>query len=935
MKIDPKQVITLDFETYWAHDFSLSSKTLNTSEYIRSPQFLAHCCSIKVGNKKTKVFPGAKLKEEFAKIDWANTDIVAHNMAFDGAILAWHYGVKPRRYFDTLSMARGLHGDMSRASLDTIAKYYGIGAKSTTYLTPTKGLRELSPEIFKGLAEGCAIDTDLCYEIFCKQIEVYPADEIALIDLTMRMFIDPVLHVDIPRAEQALEHEKQARLRAMALSLVDEKTLNSSDKFAQALRDVGCEPPKKWSTKQNCMAYAFAQNDPDFIELQDHENIRVVRLAQGRLAAKSTIVETRAYRLIQAGQRGQALPVMLNYFGAKTGRWCMPGDTEVLTPGGWVRMDAYEGQAIAQWNPTNAQTTWCKSGVMNRFKITEEVYVAHARHCKGVFTKDHTFARLTTNGAFKSEPVKSIYGKNIRVITPTKIMGGTDIPDELVRLIVATEADGCFRDGGHLVFAFRKTRKIQRLTELLIKNNIQYSVQKSENHPETKFYISREKIPAEVLRSKKHDTEFIMSLSLQNREAYIEELSYWDGSLESKTVHYSTTKPAAAELVSAVAASVGLLTNIHVGERKAPWSTRYTVTIREHAWVGIPSNSWGIQHFEGKVYCPTTDTGFFVVRSQGTVFVTGNSGGNKLNLQNLNRQEYDETGKPVPMTGELRKSIIAPRDHVILVCDSAQIEARTLAWLAGQEDLVEAFRNGEDVYKKAACNIYGVPIESVSKEQRFVGKVSVLGLGYSMGAAKFQTTLALGMMGPPVKLSAELCKKTVNTYRKVNHMIPALWKEADRVLSKMSSQKEGEWGVLSYDATSVWLPNGMGLHYPRLKALWDPEKDRVSGYEYMANGNPKKIYGGLLVENVCQALARIIVSHQMLLTQDYFKTLKLKKGEVARIASMSHDEIISVVPARLADKIKQKQIDIMRTAPNWAEDLPLNAEAGYAVNYSK
>lgn len=632
MKIDLQKVVVCDFETFWAHDFSLSSKTLNTSEYIRSPQFLVHCCSIKVGNRKTKVFPGSKLKEEFAKIDWANTDVVAHNMAFDGAILAWHYGIKPRFYYDTLSMARGLHGDMSRASLDTIAKYYGIGAKSTTYLAPTKGLRELAPELYKNLAAGCAIDTDLCYEIFCKQIEVYPEDELALIDLTMRMFIDPVLHVDIPRAEQALEYEKQARLRAMALSLVDEKTLNSSDKFAQALREVGCEPPKKWSTKQNCMAYAFAQNDPDFIELQNHENIRVVRLAQGRLAAKSTIVETRAYRLIQAGQRGQALPVMLNYFGAKTGRW---------------------------------------------------------------------------------------------------------------------------------------------------------------------------------------------------------------------------------------------------------------------------------------------------------------SGGNKLNLQNLNRQEYDETGKPVPMTGELRKSIIAPPDHVILVCDSAQIEARTLAWLAGQEDLVEAFRNGEDVYKKAACNIYNVPVEEVTKDMRFVGKVATLGLGYAMGAAKFQTTLALGMMGPPVKLSSELCKKTVNTYRRINHKIPALWKEAERVLSRMTMHKEGDWGVLSYDETSVWLPNGMGLHYPGLRAIWDTEKDRLSGFEYMSNGNPKKIYGGLLVENIVQALARIIVSHQMLLTQDYFKTLKLKKGEVARIASMSHDEIINVVPARLADKAKQKQIDIMRTAPNWAEGLPLNAEAGYAVNYSK
>lgn len=632
MKVNPKQIVAIDFETYWAADFSLASKTLNTSEYIRGSQFMAHCCVIKIGEGETRVIPGKDLAKEFAKIDWANSDLLAHNCAFDGAILAWIYGHTPRRYFDTLSMTRGLHAEMTRASLDTIAKFYGIGAKSTTYLAPTKGLRVLTPEIYAGLAKGCAIDIDLCYEVFLKQIEVFPDDELDLIDMTMRMFIEPTLEVDVPRAKIALEHEMNARLRALALSRVDEKTLNSSPKFAQALRDVGCEPPMKWSAKQNCMTYAFAKNDPDFIELLDHEDIRVVRLVQGRLAAKSTIVETRAYRLIKAGANGQKLPVMLNYFGAKTGRW---------------------------------------------------------------------------------------------------------------------------------------------------------------------------------------------------------------------------------------------------------------------------------------------------------------SGGNKLNLQNLNRQEYDDDGKPVPMTGELRKSIIAPKDHVVMVCDSAQIEARTLAWLAGQDDLVEAFRNGEDVYKKAASMIYAVPVPEITKDQRFVGKVSILGLGYGMGAPKFRTTLALGTMGPPVHLPISLCKTTVNTYRKVNHRIPALWKEAENVLKAMAAGKEGDWGILSYDAMTVWLPNGMGLHYPGLRAVWDSEKNRVAGYEYLANGRCKKIYGGLLVENVVQALARIIVSTQMLETQDYFRTLKLKAGEVARIASMSHDEIISVVPARLAEKVLKKQIEIMRVAPGWAEGLPLNAEGGYAVNYSK
>lgn len=633
MKINLKQVVTIDFETYWAADFSLASKTLNTSEYIRDEQFLTHCCAIKIGEGKTRVIPGKDLVKEFAKIDWENVDLLAHNTAFDGAILAWRYGHTPRRYLDTLSMTRGLHAEMTRASLDTIAKYYGIGAKSATYLAPTKGLRVLTKEIYDGLAEGCAIDNDLCFEVFKKQVEVFPADELRLIDMTMRMFVEPALEVDVPRAEIALTHEMNARLRALALSRVDEKTLNSSPKFAQALRDAGCEPPMKFSAKQQCMAYAFAKNDPDFIELLEHEDIRVVRLVQGRLAAKSTIVETRAYRLIKAGKDGQKLPVMLNYFGAKTGRW---------------------------------------------------------------------------------------------------------------------------------------------------------------------------------------------------------------------------------------------------------------------------------------------------------------SGGNKLNLQNLNRQEYDDDGEPVPMTGELRKSIVAPKDHVVMVCDSAQIEARTLAWLAGQEDLVEAFRKDEDVYSQFAATIYTMPINKKDNpNERFVGKVGILGLGYGMGAPKFRTTLALGAMGPPVHLPISFCKTAVNAYRKTNNMIPALWKEAEGVLRDMAAGKEGEWGILSYDAQSIWLPNGMGLHYPDLRAIWDSEKNRVFGYEYLANGHYKKIYGGLLVENVVQALARIIVSTQMLATQDYFGTLKLKKDEVARIASMSHDEIISVVPARLAETALKKQVAIMRVAPDWAEGLPLNAEGGYAVNYSK
>ena len=632
MKVNLKEVITIDWETFYSQSFSLRSKELNTSEYIRSPEFKAHCCTIKIGEGKTKCFPASKLKAEFAKIDWSKYDLLAHNTCFDAAILLWHYGHKPRRYFDTLSMTRGLHAEMTRAGLDAIARYYGIGAKHATYLTPTKGLRDLTPALYATLAEGCVIDTDLCFEIFKKQIEVYPEDEIVLIDMTVRMFVEPILHVDVARAERALEYEMNNRLRAIALSRVSEKTLNSSPQFAQALRDVDCEPPMKWSEKQGCMTTAFAMTDLNFLELLDHEDLRVIRLVEGRLAAKSTIIETRAYRLIKAGKDGRGLPVMLNYFGAKTGRW---------------------------------------------------------------------------------------------------------------------------------------------------------------------------------------------------------------------------------------------------------------------------------------------------------------SGGGKMNLQNLNRQEYNEDGSPVPMTGELRKSIIAPPKHVVMVCDSAQIEARTLAWFAGQEDLLEQFRNKEDVYSLFASEVYGVKVTKKDKEMRFVGKVSILGLGYGMGAVKYRMTLARGSMGPPVHIDASFAKKTVNTYRKKNHMIPKAWKEAEQVLLAMTRGESGSWNCLEYDPETIWLPNGMGLHYPELRVVHDSETGRMSGFEYKANGCPKKIYSALGIENICQALARVIVGVQMIETQKYFDTLKLRKGEIARIASMSHDEIISVVPERLAEKIMEQQVNIMRVPPAWCADLPLDAESGYAHEYSK
>ncbi len=303
------------------------------------------------------------------------------------------------------------------------------------------------------------------------------------------------------------------------------------------------------------------------------------------------------------------------------------------------------------------------------------------------------------------------------------------------------------------------------------------------------------------------------------------------------------------------------------------------------------------------------------------------------NMQNLPRLERTEAGDIIETgTGMLRLSIEAPQGHRICVADSAQIEARTIVWLAGQDDIVNLFASGQDVYCHMASIIYGRKIIKKDKLERFIGKIAVLGLGYGMGANKFQTTLSMGIMGPPVDLELSVCKGIVNKFRAANKRVVALWKVAEGILNDLVAKRTGSFDVdgeevLSWEDETVWLPNGMGLHYPNLR--WN------NGFSYKANGKSKKIYGGLLVENIVQALARILVSDQMLIVQAELMKLKLKKNEFAQIALMTHDEIVSVVPDRYADKTLEMKITAMRSRPDWAQGVPLDAEGGHALRYEK
>ena len=604
-------VITIDFETYYDRAFSLSKIT--TEEYIRDPRFEVIGVAVREGDGDTHWFSGTKAqtKRWLDQFDWANAIAVAHNAMFDMAILTWVFGIKPKRIVDTLAMARALHGaEGGSLSLKALAEQYNLGVKGTEVENALgKGRLDFTKEEMARYAEYCCNDVDLTYDLFVKLADGFPMSELRLIDLTTKMFSEPVLTLDKEILTNHLKDVQDKKEQLLGKAMIDREQLMSNPKLAELLRTLGVEPPTKTSPTTGKETFAFAKSDEAFKALLEHENIFVQAIVAARLGVKSTLEETRTERFINIAQRG-TLPIPLRYYAAHTGRW-----------------------------------------------------------------------------------------------------GGTD----------------------------------------------------------------------------------------------------------------------------------------------------------------------------------------------------------KINMQNL------------PRMSPLKNAILAPEGYVLVDCDSSQIEARTLAWLAGQDDLVAAFDAGEDVYKIMASAIYNKPEGEISKDERFIGKTTVLGAGYGMGGAKFQ--LQLQAMGK--KLSKDECDYIIHVYRETYPKVPALWKEANSALEAMIGGMTAPFGLSGVvevrGEEGIYLPNGLRLHYPNLRK----EPMMGSNRSEMVYDTKKgwatiqtRIYGGKSVENVCQALARIVVGEQMLMVARRYK-----------VAMTVHDSIVVAIPKDEAEEGTRFVEECMRIRPKWATALPLNCESKIGVSY--
>ena len=605
-------MITIDFETFYDRDFSLSK--LTTEEYVRDPRFEVIGVAVKVNSEPTVWFSGdfQETAEWLAQYEWGNHFVLAHNTMFDSAILTWVFGQRPKAWLDTLSMARALFGTSVSVSLKNLVQHFGLGTKGLE-VNDALGLRRLDFPVgqLEQYGEYCKNDVELTYALYYELNRGFPVNEKRLIDITLRMFSDPLLELNTEELEKHLIGVRERKEKLFTDAKITKEVLSSSAKFAELLTINGVTPPMKVSPATGNLTYAFAKSDDEFMELLDHPNEVIQALVSARVGAKSTLEETRTERFISISRRGhirgalRRLPIPLKYYAAHTGRW-----------------------------------------------------------------------------------------------------GGSD----------------------------------------------------------------------------------------------------------------------------------------------------------------------------------------------------------KINLQNLPSRGTEG--------GKLKRCIVAPRGHVIIDCDSAQIEARILAWLTGSHSLVKKFADKEDVYKFMASMIYSKYPEEVTPAERFIGKTTVLGAGYGMGGVKFQRQLKT--MGTDLDL--DTCQFIIKMYRQTNPNIAAWWNHLNMVLDAMIKGKEyivdSQDIVVLNPLTGIELPNGLSLNYPELTRHSSGE------FTYKTRMGINKIYGGKVAENLCQAVARCVIGEQMIEIEKKY-----------RVVLTVHDAIACVVPDEESHEARAYIEECMRTPPAWAQGLPLNCESGMARNY--
>lgn len=266
--------------------------------------------------------------------------------------------------------------------------------------------------------------------------------------------------------------------------------------------------------------------------------------------------------------------------------------------------------------------------------------------------------------------------------------------------------------------------------------------------------------------------------------------------------------------------------------------------------------------------------------------------------------------------------------NVLVVVDLSQIEARMTLTLAEQWDVLELFEHGDPYCDMAQIIFERTITKKDNPVERGVGKDIVLGCGFGMGGKKLRARLRMGIRGAAViNIELETADGWIKKYRGRNPKVVKYWGQAETALQLLHARVEGQpWGPMVIDRGYIRLPNGTALDYTGLVREEGEWRMRNRQGELMrtSTGSVLRLYGGLMTENVVQALARVVMSQAMPAIAERFP-----------LVMTTHDELVALAPKERADECLAFMVEHMTKRPAWLPQIPLAAEGGHDECYSK
>ena len=887
------KLITIDFETYYDPTFSLSKMT--TEEYIRDPQFEVIGVAVKVGTADAQWFSGTKKKtsEWLDQFDWDDAIALAHNAVFDMAILNWHFDIRPKRIADTLSMARALHGNETGVSLKALAEFYNIGEKGDEVVA-AMGMRrvDFSAHSLARYGAYCINDCDLTLKLFEYMASKFPVLEQRLVDLTIRMFTEPLLHLDKAALQDHIANVQASKAELMSKLNYEKADLMSNPKLASLLEFHGVEVPMKESPATGKQTYAFAKSDEAFKELLEHDNPMVQAIVAARLGVKSTLEETRTQRFIDIADRG-TLPIPLRYYAAHTGRW---GGDDKVNMQNLPRKSPLKG---AIQPPVGYMMVDCDS---SQIEARTLAWLAGQDDLVAAFDKGEDVYKIMASRIY-SKPIKDITDQE-RFVGKTTILGclaeGTPVLCE--RGWVPIEDVGISDrvwDGEewvcHQGLVPKGTKETLPILGLWLT-------------PDHKVLCGTQWLEAQSVAQ----DESILSRALDTGAVCL-------------PLQATSLARGAAFPLSSSAATVGSLS--------IPW-TYTTLNLSEPLDALSAGALKGVTHVKNtggtSISSPISRTANgCLTASQAVSGVATTQKPRLTHIMGGGVFASTSLGAQTEGLSSATSSPLMDGTYLHLIWTVSTTTEGTSQTTSG---LSVAQKTTETEGKSTSCrrNLMTYDLAYAGPRNRYTvatdrGPIIVHNCGYGMGHLKFQAQLKT--FG--VDMSAGQTQYIINTYRETYPKIVALWGGGNGAINAIlrgQTAPLGKEGVVTVNALGIRLPNGLYLKYPNLRVetgakgkiefVYDQRKGRAT--------IPNRLYGGKLIENVCQALARIVIGEQMLLVAQRYRPVMTV-----------HDAIAIIAPEAEIEAAQAYVEQCMNTRPKWAPDLPLACEAGNGFSYGE